>query len=384
MAKRKGNLWEPLVSDENLTKAIDEVNRTHHWRAGHRPNKITLWVEKTKSERVKELRRILEDGFVPKPPRVMTRWDASARKERVINEPAQYPDQYIHHALIQVLEPVMMRGMDKYCCGSIRRRGTSYEKEAMERWVRKDEKGTKYELYCDIRHFYGNLTPDVCLARMRQLIKDRRVLGLIESVISNGVQIGAYTSQWFANTVLQPLDMMIRQSGLCKHYARYMDNMTIFGSNRRKLWRLKKQIDVWLAAHGLQLKGDWQMFLVAGREKREKLTAPRNGVTRQKRRLPYAVGYRYGREYTLPSKYKVYSIKRAMAAFWEHGRVSADAARGLLSRLGQLQCCNNCNLYRMLFRGSRVARKLKSIVKERRRKEARTWNIYLGLSPHAA
>lgn len=65
--KRAKNLFEPLISDENLSRAIDEVNRTHHWRTHHRPNKCTAWVEETKEERIKELRQIIIDGFEQKP-----------------------------------------------------------------------------------------------------------------------------------------------------------------------------------------------------------------------------------------------------------------------------------------------------------------------------
>lgn len=101
--KRAKNLFEKLVSDDNLLLAIDEVNRTHHWRTHHRPNSCTAWVEETKEERVKELRQIIIDGFEQKKPHVSQRWDASARKWRTVSEPAQWPDQYVHHALIQVL-----------------------------------------------------------------------------------------------------------------------------------------------------------------------------------------------------------------------------------------------------------------------------------------
>lgn len=103
--KRAKNLFEKLVSDDNLLLAIDEVNRTHHWRTHHRPNSITAWVEETKEERVVELRQIIIAGFEQKKPHVSQRWDASARKWRTVSEPAQWPDQYVHHALIQVLQP---------------------------------------------------------------------------------------------------------------------------------------------------------------------------------------------------------------------------------------------------------------------------------------
>ena len=91
--KRVGKLFDSLISDENLTQAIDEVNRTHHWRTHHRPNKCTAWVEETKAERVAELRKIIVEGFEPKEPHVTRRWDASAQKWRTVSEPAQWPDQ---------------------------------------------------------------------------------------------------------------------------------------------------------------------------------------------------------------------------------------------------------------------------------------------------
>lgn len=112
-----------------------------------------------------------------------------------------------------------------------------------------DPKGTKYEFCGDIHHFYESLKPEDVMDRIRQLIKDHRVLDLIWRIIKGGVLIGAYTSQWFANTVLQPLDRLIRESGLCKHYTRYTDNLTVFGSNKRKLRKLQVLVEKWLNEH---------------------------------------------------------------------------------------------------------------------------------------
>ena len=120
---RADNLWDPLISDENLDGPIEDVNSTHHWHSHHRPNTCTAWVEETREDRVKEMRADLIEGFVQQPCSKRRRYDASARKWRDTNEPKQWPDQYIHHAAVRVLQPVMMRGMDPYCCGSIRTRG---------------------------------------------------------------------------------------------------------------------------------------------------------------------------------------------------------------------------------------------------------------------
>ena len=305
----------------------------------------------------------------------------SARKWRTVSEPAQWPDQYVHHALIQVLQPVFMRGMDYYCCGSIRDRGPHHARKAIEIWMDKDPRGTKYEFCGDIRHFYDSLQPEVVMDRMRQLIKDRRVLDLIWRVVKDGVQIGAYTSQWFANTVLQPMDRLIRESGLCKHYVRYMDNLTIFGSSKRKLKKLRVLVETWLNAHQLRLKDDWQIFPTVRRHPRIPLDPPRRGYERPKERMPDAVGYRYGRGYTIPRKHNLLRIKRAIARYRKRRRLKkrilAGAAASLLSRLGQLKHCNNHNLYRMLFQGERLMRELKRIIRQKQRKEELTWNTYL-------
>lgn len=370
--KRVNHLFDNLISDDNLSRAIDEVNRTHHWKAKHKPNRCTAWVEETKPERIKQLKEIILGGFEQRPPKIITRYDASARKERVISEPAQWPDQYIHHALIQVLQPVMMRGMDKYCCGSIRKRGAHYAKGAIEGWIRHDRKGTRWELCGDIYHFYDSLKPEIVMARMRELVKDARTLDLIWRIIKDGVKIGAFPSQWFANTVLQPLDHIIRQSGLCAHYVRYMDNLTIFGSNKRKLHRLKKIIEAWLSEHGLRLKGDWQIFPIYEK------SAVRQGRQVFMSRLPDAVGYRYGRTCTLPRKHNLIRIKRALKRYRKRkaqGFVPCKMAHSILSRLGQIRHCNNHNIYRMLYRGERIERQLKAIIKQN--KEVLTWSMYL-------
>ena len=109
---RGSELWDFLLSDGNLGMAIDEVNESHHFSGKHKPNSCTAWVQETKEERIRELRQIIINGFVQKKPKVKRRWDPSAQKWRTISEPAQWPDQYVHHALIQALQPTHMRGMD--------------------------------------------------------------------------------------------------------------------------------------------------------------------------------------------------------------------------------------------------------------------------------
>lgn len=102
-----------------------------------------------KEERAAELCELARD-FHPKPPRAFTHYDTAAGKTRVINKPALWPDQYIHHMIVQTLESVLMLGMAYYCCGSIPGRGPYRAKRAIEKWLDKDRKGTKYAAEADI------------------------------------------------------------------------------------------------------------------------------------------------------------------------------------------------------------------------------------------
>ena len=337
--KRVKNLFEPLISDSNLELAIHDVNASHRWLPRHKPNKTVAWVEEDIPARVKELREIIVgiiDGTVElTPPLKKRRYDRSAGKWRDINEPLLWPDQYVHHALVQVLQPAMMKGMDRYCCGSIQKRGIHYGVKTIKKWMKNDRKGTKYCLQLDIRHFYDSIQPHVVADRMKRLIKDRRVLTLVERVVEHGVLIGIYCSQWFANTILQPLDQMIHQLAA---------------------------IRAWLAGIGLEVKGDWQVFPTESR-------------------LPSALGYRFGRGYTLLRKRNLLRLKQGLARYRKRRRqgrrISRRLAAGLLSRLGQLRHCNHVGVYqRMNVEGAQ--KELKDVVRKYTRKECITWSTSSG------
>lgn len=350
--KRVGHLWEQLVSDENLERAIRDVIDSHRWRSNHLPNRCSQWLERTMEKRIVELRDILEAGFEQAPPKITERYDTNAGKWRTIYEPPEWPDQCVHHAYIQAIQPVCMRGMDTYCCGSIKGRGMSYGQNVIKGWMKHDQKGTRYCLTADILQCYPSLTPEKVLAFFRRKIKDHRVLDLCWRIIKDGIFAGYYPSQWHLNTYLQPLDVLIHAHKGCKHYVRYMDNFTIFGSNKRQLRRLKAAMDCWLNAEGLQIKGDWQIF-----------------ATRD--RLPDAMGYRYGRGFTIPRKRNYLKAKRAVANYRKRKaqgkRVTAHMAAGILSRIGQLKHCNNYHAYQELLRGERIQRDLKNIVRRAQR-----------------
>lgn len=359
--KRVDNLFIKLISDENLLQAITDVNKGHRWRPHHKPNKTTLWVEKNKNQCVKLLREIIVNGFVASPCMMKRRWDKSSEKWRNIYEPKLWPDQYIHHAIIQVLQPVMMRGMDKWCCGSIKKRGIHYGGNTLKLWMKEDRVGTAYCAELDIHHFYDSINPEEVMKRFRRIVKDPKVMDLIWRIIKDGVMIGNYTSQWFANTLLQPLDQMIHDSGLSTHYMRYMDNLTIFSDSKEKLHELVKLISQWLGSVGLELKDNWQVFPTSSR-------------------LPTALGYRFGHGFTQLRKRNRHRLVKYLNKLYRKLRKGKKIpwrfAAGLISRLGQLTHCNSHNL-NQAYVVEGVPRLLKAVVRNHSRREQVSWNMYL-------
>ena len=357
--KRKGNLFDELISYNNLGLAIDTVNKTHRWVGGHHPNKKVMFIEVTREERIKELRKIIINGFVQKSTKCKKRYDRNAGKWRDIHEPALWPDQYVHHALIQVLQPVMMRGMDYWCCGSIKGRGTQHGIKALKKWMRQYKNTTRYCAELDIRHFYDTLQPSVVMDRMKSLVKDHRILDLCERILCDGVQIGAYTSQWFANTTLQPMDQLIRKFDV--HYVRYMDNLMIFSNRKKTLRKVMKQIGKWLTTKGMELKGNWQIFPT-------------------KNRLPNAMGYKYGRGYTLMRKRALLTMRREIAKYQKRRKrrlpITTGMAYGILSRVGRLRHCNSSKIYKMYVPNG-IQKYLKNIIREYQKGELTEWNTLL-------
>ena len=330
--KRVGFLWEKFIDKENIIQAIKEVNKTHRTKYG-KPNKVVIWVENTLDKRIEELIKIVEDEFFePSPTKEKEIWDNSAMKFRKIDEPPLYPDQYIHHMLIQVLEPIMMRGMDYWCCASIKGRGTKRGIRGIKRWM-KNEEETKYAMEIDIYHFYESLQQEVVMNRMRKLIKDKKILSFIEKLISNGIKIGAYFSQWFANTALQEIDNFIRQQLHIKRYIRYMDNLTLFSNSKIALHYTLSQIKTKLKSYSLKIKNNWQIYPTS-------------------KRLVCGLGYRYSKNFSLLRKRSLFKLKRHLRLILRRKRanlrIGFKLAAGFISRVGALKWSTNKNFYQKI------------------------------------
>lgn len=382
---KRVRVYKEIISDENLRLAIREVNAGHRRNGNHSLNKKVIEIENNMDEYVEKLRAFIQ-GLVDgdehmHPPLKRRRWDRNADsgkgKWRDINEPLLWPDQYVHHAVVQPMIPHIMRSMDRYCIASVPGRGNSYGVKALKKWMKNDVNGMKYCCECDIYHCFEELDPPYVIEALKRVFKDTETLWLCDAIMEYGVLIGAFFSAWFLHLTLQPLDLMIHQKQYgVSHYVRQMDNFTIFGSNKRKLRRLLEDIKKWLAEIGMKIKGNWQIFRVGFTPKVERAHQALSKKKQRHRRprLPSALGYRFGHGYTILRKHNLFRLKQSLHLYYyrrDRNRViSFKRASGLISRLGQLRKCNHQQVLDRHYQPKTMFALKKVVRKECRRLQA--------------
>lgn len=346
--KRAGHLFESICNIENIQLAINNASK------GKRDRKAVQQVLQNRDEAARRIREMLISmSFQTKPYREFTIKDGAHKKERTIYCPAFYPDQIIHWALMQIIQPIIMKGMYEFNCGSIPGRGMHYGKRYIERWLRRDRKHTKYCLKLDIKKYYPHIDLDVLKGQFRRRIKDESALWLIDCIIDShneGLPIGNYTSQWWANFYLQDLDHYIKEVLHIKYYMRYMDDMVLLGNNKKELHKARKLIAEFIAPMGLTLKENWQVFRV------------------DKRDIDF-LGFRFYRNRTTLRRRNALRIRRRFKRAYKKGKITVKDARALLSYLGWITHSNSHNYYMKYIKPYVNIKKLKEVVSNESRKQ---------------
>ena len=137
-------------------------------------------------------------------------------KERDIYRLPYYPDRIVHHAVMNILEPVWVSifTADTYSC--IKGKGIHSAVRSLQKALNSDNEGTEYCLKLDIRKFYPTINHDILKDIIAKKIKDKDVLWLLGNIIDSvpdkeGVPIGNYLSQYFANLYLAYFDHWIKE-----------------------------------------------------------------------------------------------------------------------------------------------------------------------------
>ena len=315
--KRIGYLYEKIISVENLNNALDKACRKKRkrWFVRKILDRRDYYIQKLHDE--------LAAGKIRLHPNITkTICERSCQKQRDLTIPKFYPDQVLQWALCLQLAPIVMRGMYHYSCGSVPRRGGVYGKKYID-WILKNDGKVKYVMKLDVRKFFQSVSNEKLKELIRRKIKDKKALRLIDAIIDNGgagLPIGYYASQWFSNFYLERLDHYIKEVLGIRHYIRYVDDMVLMDTNKRKLHKARLQIAAYLrdGQYNCTIKDNWQLWRIHSRP------------------LDY-LGYRFYREKTLLRKRIFYAFNWKVREVKKKGYCTVRCARALASGMGWMK-----------------------------------------------
>lgn len=252
-------------------------------------------------------------------------------KERLIFRLPYYPDRITHHAIMNVVEPIWTKIFIKQTYSCIKNRGIHNVAHDLKTALIEHPEETIYCLKMDVRKFYPSVNHDIPCDIIKKKIKDKYLLTLLIGIIysADGVPIGNYLSQFFANLYLAYFDHWVKEELKCKFYFRYADDIVILSSDKNFLRNVLIAIKMYLKeVLNLRLKSNYQIFPVDDR----------------------GVGYRFYHTHVLLRK----SIKIRLFKLirrYQSGKIDKqELRRRIQSYFGWLKFCNSKNLLRKIQR----------------------------------
>lgn len=309
--KRKGNLYEKIISVENLRLADEKARRGKHRTYGVRHH------DKNREANI----YALHDALLTKTYRTSEYelFKVYEPKERLIYRLPYYPDRIVHHAIMNILEPIWVSVFTHNTFSCVKNRGIEGCARSVERHIRKYVGKPLYCLKIDLRKFYPTMPHETIKKAVRWKIKDKDFLWLIDEIIDsvngtphpvrpgevcNGesLPIGNYLSQYLANLVLAPFMHKVNEEWRIDA-DEYADDLTFYGEDQAELrdafhTKIKPYLEDVL---GLKVKSNWQIFPVA-----------KNRQDKHGRALDF-VGYKFYREQKLIRKSIKQNFCRAVA-----------------------------------------------------------------------
>jgi RNA-directed DNA polymerase len=246
--KRIGNLWQQVISVDNLWLAYKKAKKGKANRDSVAAFSFNVEVE------LHALQEALLTGMYQ--PGKYRQFIIKERKQRLISA-APFRDRVVHHAIMNVLEPILDKRFyyHSYAC----RKGKGVHKAVVQyqQWAEK----YPYVLKLDIARYFPSINHKTLKNQLQSIIKDKSLLNLLDLIIDAsptpedfiGLPIGNLTSQYFANLYLNEIDHWLCTLPQVKGYLRYVDDLMILGESKVELWQLKNILEQQLQKLGLQL-----------------------------------------------------------------------------------------------------------------------------------
>jgi len=184
-------------------------------------------------------------------------------KRRLVSA-APFRDRVVHHALVNVIEPIFERCFIGDSYANRVGRGTHRALDRCQQFARR----YRYVLPCDVRQFFPSIDHTILRTRLAQRVPDKSVMWLVDQVLESGtgvlaeeyemvwfpgddlmvalrprgLPIGNLTSQFWANVYLDDLDQFVKRRLRCPAYLRYVDDFLLFADDKAILWAWREAI----------------------------------------------------------------------------------------------------------------------------------------------
>jgi retron-type reverse transcriptase len=264
--KTASHLWPELVSWPNMLLALQRCRRRKRYSTA-----AAEFDYDSMNNLLHLQRELVEDYWFPGP---YYHFHITDPKPRKISA-APFRDRIVHHAIVNVLEPVFEPRFifDSYAC----RRGKGTHKAILraQQYLRR----YSWSLKTDIVKFFPSIDHELLLQRICRTVRDPKVIKLLSTIIDSGqgvladeyipsffpgddlfsqlrprgLPIGNLTSQFFANVYLDSLDHYIREELRVPGYVRYADDLVLFGRSRQDMWNYRQSIAEFAASLRLRL-----------------------------------------------------------------------------------------------------------------------------------
>lgn len=314
--KRLNNFYSQVYSIDNLNLADEKARKGKSSQYGIKIH------DRNREDNIQALHDMLKNKTYKTSP--YSSFKIYDPKEREVFRLPYFPDRITHHAIMNILEPIFVSTFtaDSYSC--IKGKGIHAASRAIQKAL-KDIPGTTYCLKLDIKKFYPSIDHTVLKNLLARKIKDKDLLWLLGEIIDSaeGVPIGNYLSQYFANFYLTYFDHWIKEEKRVKYYFRYADDIVIMSHSKEVLHQLLSEIRTYLHTNlKLEVKGNYQVFPVHAR-----------GID--------FVGYRFYHTHILLRKRIKKNFARALKR--KSGKES------IASYMGWAKHCNSRHLFKKLL-----------------------------------
>ena len=273
-------------------------------------------------------------------------------KKRTIYKLPYFPDRIVHHAIMNVMQPIWDKVFIYDLYSAIPGKGLHRGVERLHHFM-KDKENTTYCLKFDIKNFYPSISQEVLYNLVARKIKCKDTLWLLEDIIRSpegkiNLPIGNYLSQYFSNIYLNWFDHWLKEDKGMKYYIRYCDDGVILHRSKEDLNELLTKIEDYLNDKlELKLNPKTQIFPV------------------DKRGIDF-LGYRSFRDYTLLRKSSATRFKQKIRYVESHysSMLSEHILSSIMSYYGWLKHADTYNLLsKYLFCNPDIIQIMKEVTK---------------------